>query len=84
MKIQPATQKKLLLYPMTAVVALTGCQQQTVGMMPWPPIDEQVELAAKALQEETGQNPQRLPGRKSVRQGREKNQPLPGKIRALR
>lgn len=84
MKIQPVTQKKHLLYPMAAAVALAGCQQQTVGMLSWPPLDEQVVVDVKPPQEEAGRNPQRLVGRRAVRQGRVKNQPLPGKRRATR
>jgi hypothetical protein len=86
MKINPSIRKKNLLYPMAAAVVLAACQQQQrLGGVPLPPPGVQPEEpVVKPQEEEENTRPQRVVGRKAVREGREKNQPLPGKKRASR
>ena len=87
MKINPSIRKKNLLYPMAAAVVLAACQQQQqqrLGGVPLPPPDVQLEPAVKPQEKKENTRPQRVVGRKAVREGREKNQPLPGKKRASR
>ena len=92
MDIKPAEYKKKLVYPGAAAAVvgstvLSGCQQphpQRLSGAPLPPPDVQLEPAVKPQEKKGSTSPQRVVGRKAVREGREKNQPLPGKKRASR
>lgn len=71
MQIRPVTRRKHLLYPLAAVVVLSGCgqKQRVVGQYPASTPEIQVESVPKPLE-----GRQLLPGRA-------KGQPLPGKRR---
>ncbi|MBO5683345.1 MAG: hypothetical protein J6R92_00210 [Akkermansia sp.] len=88
MKINPSIHKKKLLYPMAAAVVLSGCQQQQhsqrLSGAPLPPPEVQLEPVVKPQEKKGSTSPQRLVGRKAVREGRGKNQHFPGKKRASR
>lgn len=88
MKITPSTRKKELLYPMAAAVVLASCQPQEaprlLGGACLPQPEVQLEPVVKQQQKQETTRPQRVVGKKAVRQVREQNQPLPGKRRATR
>lgn len=95
MKINPATRKRKLLYPMAAAVVMVSCQQQQQGgVLPLPPevriepaVESQEKNGFSRLQPLGGKAPlhMRQNGDKQLLPGRARaNQPLPGKKRATR